>query len=154
MTLPAPAYDPAELFADAAALAERVPAWGSGLLALVVLARGRRARWRRRDPQRWFDAYQRAAGRARAGGRCEYTAAWSWQRCPAASEQADHFRPWARGGATEPENLVAACVRHNQSKGGRMPTLLTTAVITWRRRRYFPAGVPRRPGAWYRGSRR
>jgi 5-methylcytosine-specific restriction endonuclease McrA len=106
--------------------------------------------WRRRDPVRWFDVGQRSHGRTRAGGRCEYTDGlrW-WQRCPAPAQQADHFYPWARGGATELANLVAACTVHNQAKGGRPPALLTRCLIAWRRRAYFPDREPRSPGAWY-----
>ncbi|WP_147463454.1 HNH endonuclease [Cellulomonas triticagri] len=119
------------------------------VLAAAVGAR-RRGRKGRRDPARWFDTGARAAGRALAGGRCEYPARWRpWRRCTSAAQQADHFYPWARGGATSMRNLVAACTAHNQTKGGAWPSWWLRAVITRRRCAYFPPGRPRRPGQRY-----
>jgi hypothetical protein len=133
-------------------VAELAPAWAwIALVAVLLLRSPRLHRWRRRDPDRWFDSHQRSQGRARADGRCEYTAGWAWwRRCPAPAQEADHFWPWARGGATSIDNLVAACAVHNQAKGGRQPSAISRWAIAVRRRGYFPAGVPRTPGAWYR----
>ncbi len=134
-----------------------VPWWGWALVAALLVSRVRvlATPWRRRDPERWFDAFERAAGRDRAGGRCEYTDRLApWRRCTRPAQEADHFFPWARGGATTLGNMVAACTAHNQAKGGRMPAAITRWLITRRRRRYFPAGHLRTPGAWYRRGRR
>ncbi|WP_263120717.1 HNH endonuclease domain-containing protein [Cellulomonas sp. RIT-PI-Y] len=109
----------------------------------------------RRDPVRWFDTSQRAAGRSLAGGRCEYSARVTpWRRCRARADQADHFYPWSRGGATSMSNQVAACRWHNQTKGARWPSPLLAWVIARRRRGYFPAGRARRPGQRYRRRQR
>jgi len=121
---------------------------GSASILIALLALIPR---RRRDPQRWFNYAQRAGARSRARWQCEYTARWRLlARCPERAQETDHFTPWARGGATNDRNAVAACRRHNQAKGGRLPTRWTRNLITWRRRSYWPAGVHRKPGARYR----
>ena len=132
-------------------------------LALVVIAvvlaaagvRRRRVPVRRRDPSRWFDTSMRSAGRALAGGRCEYPARFApWSRCPDRASESDHFHPWVAGGATSMANLVAACRWHNQSKSGRWPSRRLARVIARRRRSYFPPGRPTRPGERYQARRR
>ncbi|GHS89721.1 hypothetical protein AGMMS50218_16640 [Actinomycetota bacterium] len=142
-----------------AALVGHLPGGWAGVVAVLAVVvtlsgrGGRRGGWYpvRRDPLRWFTPAQRAAGRSRAGGRCEYPARWTpWRRCPARAVECDHFVPWSRGGATTVKNLVAACRWHNQAKGAREPSALTAWVITWRRARYFPPDAPRYPGARYR----
>lgn len=121
---------------------------GGAALALIVLAfassiiRGDAPT----DPQRAFTASQRTEGFERAGGRCEMTS-WGLFRCSGPAEHADHHYPWSKGGASSLENLVAACQHHNLAKGARLPSRLATRRITRRRRGYFPAGVPTRPGA-------
>lgn len=103
---------------------------------------------RGRDPQRWFDGSQRAAARARAGSRCEYT---SWgRRCEQPSQEIDHFIPWSRGGATALANAVCACRKHNQRKGGRMPSTFEAFALFWRRRTYFSGQGSPWPGQQYR----
>lgn len=142
---------------DAQAMPAAVPWWGWALLLVLMVSRMRplSSPWRRRDPVRWFDALQSAAGRDRAGGQCEYTERFvPWRRCSRPAQESDHFFPWARGGATTVENLVAACTAHNQAKGGRAPSAITRWVIARRRRAYFPAHQTRTPGAWYRRRRR
>jgi 5-methylcytosine-specific restriction endonuclease McrA len=124
------------------------------VLAVALLAgaaaRGRRAR----DPARWFDTSARSAGRALAGGRCEYPARGApWRRCRHTAVESDHFIPWARGGATSMANLVAACRWHNQDKGARAPSPWLTRTIAHRRRGYFPRGRATRPGQRYRRRR-
>lgn len=121
----------------------------SALLVLWLISRRAPRLWRPRDTRRWFDSYERSRGRARAGGRCEYSARRAcWRRCADPAQEADHFLPWARGGATSMDNLVAACRAHNQAKGGRMPSWLTAWLIFRRRRSYFPSSERRWPGSW------
>ncbi len=120
------------------------------LVAYVYALAGRGGR-RRRDPRRWFDAQERALARMRAGSRCEYTR-WG-TRCSVASQEIDHFVPHCRGGATSMANAVCACRRHNQSKGGRMPSVLAAFALFWRRRSYFPDQVERWPGEHYHPRR-
>lgn len=98
-----------------------------------------------RDPVRWFDSDQRRSGFARAQGRCEMEIL-PGIRCRRSAEHGDHWLPHARGGATSMGNFVAACSTHNLAKSARIPTRGQTARIAWRRRRYFPAGLDRRPG--------
>jgi hypothetical protein len=123
------------------------------LLAAAMLGHRRYVRpWRKRDPQRWFDSSQRYLVRSRVG-RCEYGQPFRpWRRCPGRVEQIDHFYPWARGGATAISNAVGACIRHNQGKGGTMPSSATRWLIARRRRDYWPTSNTRVPGAWYRRS--
>lgn len=118
-----------------------------GLLAAAITASqiGRQDR----DPQRMFNVDQRVACFTRAGHRCEITVL-GFIRCQRPAVHADHHYPHSKGGATSMANAVAACARHNTSKGAHMPTILETHMIAARRRRYFPAGTPRRPGQWYR----
>lgn len=104
------------------------------------------------DPVRWFTTEQRAGARARAGGQCEYTA-WG-RRCERPSQEIDHFIPWSRGGATSLANAVCACRKHNQRKGGRMPSTFEAFGLFWRRRRYFTDQANRWPGEQFRRGRR
>lgn len=121
-----------------------------GVLLAAILAVAARSGREARDPVRVFDSQQRHDGFARAGHQCEMTTLWVL-RCQRGAEHADHFYPWARGGATSMLNLVAACSRHNTSKGAKMPTWWERREITRRRRSYFPPDTDRRPGQWYRG---
>lgn len=119
------------------------------ILVGAVKVRPRR-RWRTQDPVRWFDYTQRITAMHRAGGQCEY---FKWgRRCTNKAAETDHFYPHARGGATLQTNSVAACRAHNQAKGGRMPSILTRWRLWWSRRSYWPRGLRRLPGSWYRGS--
>lgn len=43
-------------------------------------------------------------------------------------------------------NFVAACARHNTSKGAKVPTLGQTVRMEARRRKYFPRGVAVKAG--------
>ncbi len=133
------------------ALADLDPRPALTVVLLLAVGAGRRttrtSRWRRRDPVRWFPPPVRATARAWAGGRCEYLRLLG--RCPRPARETDHFVPWARGGATSQANAVASCRQHNQRKGARPPSWLDTAGLWWRRRTYYPAGVPRRPGRHY-----
>lgn len=114
--------------------------------AVVGLARRRsRAAPEQKDPIRAFSTEQRRLGFARADRRCELDGPF-WTRCRRPASHGDHHIPWSRGGATDLDNFVAACQRCNTSKGARIPTLATTLRVQWRRRRYFPPGVSRRPG--------
>lgn len=121
------------------------------LVAATVLLLG--AAWvvlhrRPLDPQRGFSLTQRRTAERLAGGRCEMEG-FGWIRCRRAGAHADHWLPWARGGATSEGNLVWACARHNLAKSSRVPTAFATWRLARRRRRYFPAGIPVRPGQWY-----
>ncbi len=121
------------------------------LLLVLALAAGKGGNAQRRDPARWFDTSQRAAGRALAGGRCEYPSRFApWRRCRGRASECDHFIPWAREGATTMTNLVAACRWHNQTKGARWPSRPLARAIARRRAHYFPPGRPTRPGQRYR----
>lgn len=136
-----------ELFADNPALGFVV---GAIVLLVVIWAAG--SRGREKDPQRAFTAIQRSEGFARAGGRCEFKK-FAFFRCGGNAEHGDHFFPWSRGGASSAENFVAACARCNLSKGARQPSVFVKHALERRRRRYFPAGVNTRAGAWYGGGR-
>jgi hypothetical protein len=92
-------------------------------------------------------AAARAALRARSGG-CE------WPRCdrPVAYTNAHHLVHWAKGGATDIDNLVLLCYRHHwliheggwqlaKVEGDRLLTIAPTPTFrTWTR---APAFVPR-----------
>lgn len=120
-----------------------------GILLALMISRALRASHANRDPQRMFIAEHRRICFDRAGYRCEMSALGPL-RCQRPAEHADHHFPWARGGASTLDNAVAACPRHNTSKGAKMPSRMQTWVITRRRRRYFPQYTNHRPGAWYR----
>src|SRR5689334_16053706 len=46
---------------------------------------------------------------------------WSCRYCGVETAEVDHVEPRARGGATVPANLVAACRQCNKAKGLRTP---------------------------------
>ncbi|MGL5825509.1 MAG: HNH endonuclease [Nocardioides sp.] len=97
------------------------------------------------DPARMYTPDERRYGFDRAGGRCEGETA-PFIRCRRPPQHGDHWLPWSLGGATDMNNFVALCARHNTSKGARVPGWFATARLERRRNRYFPAGSPRRPG--------
>lgn len=122
---------------------------GIAIIAAIALLVARHSGRAARDPQRFYVTDQRRECFDRSGYRCEMSALGPL-RCQRPAEHADHHYPWSKGGATSITNAVAACARHNTSKGPRMPTLWDTWFITRRRRRYFPSGTVTRPGHWYR----
>ena len=54
---------------------------------------------------------------ARDGNRCQYCG----RKFPTGELSLDHVMPRSRGGGTDWENIVCACVRCNVRKGGRTP---------------------------------
>lgn len=101
-----------------------------------------------KDPQRMYSLEQRRVIHTLAGNQCEYTG-WAWQRCPRASEHADHLHPHAKGGATSLLNGVASCAHHNTSKGAKILPKSKIRALERRRRRYFPPGASVRVGELY-----
>lgn len=99
-----------------------------------------------KDPVRMFTSEQRHSAFARAGGRCEMESLF-FIRCRRPAAHGDHWFPHSKGGRTNMRNLVAACAPCNTGKGARTPTAWETTRLEWRRRRYFPEGVERRPSA-------
>lgn len=116
------------------------------VLLIAGLVQTARRKKFREQYERGFSASQRRDGFARAGNRCEFDNGMA--RCKNRAEHADHFYPWARGGATSMNNLVAACAGHNLSKGAKMPSPLLKSRIENRRKRYFPRGANRTAGEW------
>ena len=121
----------------------------AGLVLMFVLAATIRSRTGTLDPVRMYSPQQRSEGFARAGHRCELDGWLPGLRCRRPAEHGDHHHPWSKGGATSMENFVAACARCNMSKSNRVPTFWQGWLIARRRRRYFPAGIRRRPGERY-----
>jgi len=113
----------------------------AGCLAVAALAGRVSRRGTQHDPQRAFTPAQRQQIFARAGGRCEHFGLLGF-RCRRPAAHADHVIPWSRGGATTLANAQGLCVRHNLTKGARMPSKVTTVRLAHRRRRYFPPGMP------------
>lgn len=93
------------------------------------------------DPRRFFSQSDRAAGFARAGGRCEMNG-FLGLRCRSGAEHGDHHYPHSRGGATTLDNFVAACAHHNLAKSDKVPSKMATRRMERRRQRYFPEGAP------------
>lgn len=112
-----------------------------GFFVLVAISRavasGRKAP---QDPSRLFSSAQKTEGFGRANGRCEMDG-FLFTRCRADARHGDHHYPWSKGGATSMGNFVAACARHNISKGAKIPTFFATQRMEARRRRYFPRGM-------------
>lgn len=115
------------------------------LTALVLFNFGRKFVRRFRkvqvDPRRFFSNADRAAGFARAGGRCEMNG-FLGMRCHSKAEHGDHHYPHSRGGATTLDNFVAACAHHNLAKSDKIPSKMATRRMESRRKRYFPEGTP------------
>lgn len=109
------------------------------VVALVVFVRFTRKP--PRDPQRLFTAQQKRLGDARAGGRCEQVV-WGLWRCRRPAQHGDHWVPWSKGGATSIGNYAALCAKCNLAKSDHMPSMLSTARLRHRRKRYFPEGEP------------
>lgn len=113
----------------------------AGVIVLVVVSRTiARNRPVQTDPSRLFSAVQRNEGFNRAGGRCEMDGLL-FTRCKAKAHHGDHHYPWSRGGSTSMANFVAACARHNTSKGAKIPSTWATMRMEVRRRKYFPQGI-------------
>lgn len=104
---------------------------------------------RPKDPQRLFTPPQRRVGFARAGGQCEMSV-FGFFRCRRRAEHGDHHYPHSRGGATSLANFVAGCSRCNSRKSNRLPGLVQTALIEFRRKKYFPEGMSTKAGEKYR----
>lgn len=100
----------------------------------------------RRDPTRTFSAATKRQAAELAGHRCEGT---RLLRCRHRGEDlhGDHWYPHARGGSTDPANLVMLCPRCNRRKSDKIPSHLATAILYRRRRSYMPPGRMR-PGQW------
>lgn len=113
----------------------------AGFIVLVYVSRAiARNRPVPTDPSRLFSAVQKTEGFSRAGGRCEMDGIL-FLRCKAKAHHGDHHFPWSKGGSTSMTNFVAACARHNTSKGAKIPTAWATMRMEARRRKYFPQGV-------------
>lgn len=123
----------------------------AAILIVTVIARTIARRTSTTDPTRLFTSDQRREGMVRAENRCEMPRLFGLMRCRRRAEHGDHFFPWSRGGATTMGNYVAACAKCNLAKSNHVPTRLTTFLIALRRRRYFPDGIPIRPGQRYQG---
>ncbi len=112
-----------------------------------TIIHNRRKRQAAKKTPRMFSESQKLEGHGKAGNRCEYSRGFT--RCRHPSKHGDHFFPYVKGGNTTMLNFVAACERHNLSKGAKMPKAHTRRVIANRRLYYFPVGDPtRRPGEW------
>lgn len=118
----------------------------AGFVAMVMFARtAARNRQVPTDPARLFTTVQRTEGFARAGGRCEMES-FLFFRCRTKAHHGDHHYPWSKGGSTSMSNFVAACARHNTSKGAKIPTSWQTMRMEARRRKYFPQGLTVKAG--------
>lgn len=123
-----------------------------GLVFGMVAVRRRMVHGAPRDPRRVFSGAERALGFSRAGNQCEF-ARWVVFRCSRTAAHGDHFIPWSKGGATSMRNFVAACPACNLAKSAHTPGRLAAALVSSRRRRYFPEGVPRAVGERMRAVR-
>ena len=120
------------------------------LLVGVVLASPAGGACEYRDPRRGFTVAERRAAFELAAHRCEHNSLF-WHPCTNTPTQGDHIFPWSRGGRTTMSNQQALCPFHNSRKSGTVPTRLYILRLQWRRRRYFPDGVPSRV-QWRPGS--
>jgi len=107
---------------------------------LLVFANSFHTTTQWRDPQRFYNAEQRAVVLKRAGGRCESRSMLGLARCRSKATQIDHVFPWSRGGPTTVENGQALCQPCNARKSNQMPSRLYIRRLERARRRYFPAG--------------
>lgn len=71
-----------------------------------------------------------AMKRARIYIRDRYRCQYCGDHKSAADLTLDHILPRAQGGATNPQNLVSACVRCNQRKGNRTPEQARMPLLT------------------------
>lgn len=113
-------------------------------LTLRFVMSVRMARATQRDPVRLFDPESKGQVAAWCGGQCEHKSLL-WRRCSRPGTQGDHLIPWSRGGPTTIENLAMLCGPHNRRKSNHMPSMLYRWRLAYRRRAYFPPGVPRLP---------
>lgn len=112
---------------------------GAGIVFRVVRA-ALYLGWRR-DPVRLFTRTDKAVRLARAGHRCEKHVLLSG-RCRAVEKlEADHVRPWSRGGQTALPNGQVLCQSHNKRKHASVPFGWQVRRLERRRAGYFPPGV-------------
>jgi 5-methylcytosine-specific restriction endonuclease McrA len=71
-----------------------------------------------------------AMKRARIYIRDRYRCQYCGEQKAALDLTLDHILPRAQGGATTPQNLVAACVKCNQRKGNRTPEQARMPLLT------------------------
>jgi len=71
-----------------------------------------------------------------AGGRCEHHTLLG-ERCRATQRlEADHLRPWSRGGRTDVANGQILCHRHNRAKNASVPSRRAVHRLGTRRAGY------------------
>lgn len=116
---------------------------------IYKLSRRRRPEYRR-DTSRVFTARQKRAAGEQCHWRCEGTGVFHRCRYTGKDLHGDHWYPYARGGATNMQNLVMLCPACNRRKTDKIPSFLQTKALSYRRKHNpdYEQQITKKPGYW------
>lgn len=104
----------------------------------------------KRDPRRAFTDRQKRAAGDQCHWRCEGTGLFYRCRHEGTDLQGDHWYPYARGGATNMQNLVMLCPKCNNKKSDKIPSMFQTKALSRRRKKHedYESSIVPKPGYW------
>lgn len=104
----------------------------------------------KRDPRRAFTDRQKRAAGDQCHWRCEGTGIFYRCRHEGKDLQGDHWYPYARGGATNMQNLVMLCPKCNNKKSDKIPSMFQTKALGRRRKKHedYESSIIPKPGYW------
>lgn len=104
----------------------------------------------KRDPRRAFTDRQKRAAGDQCHWRCEGTGLFTRCNHEGKDLQGDHWYPYARGGATNMQNLVMLCPKCNNRKSDKIPSMFQTKALSRRRKKNqdYESSIIKTPGYW------